>query len=215
MLAPWAAAVFVTIVVVALAFRGGGGGSEPALASGTRPKVLTIAGVLAAVVLILVLADPALPVLAVGLTLVAIRVGQRRLAVRRLQEVDVLRLLAVFLLALSLGSLARVWSLPGQLMATAGSVTTAALGTIASVIANNLPAAVLLGSRMPAHPRSLLFGLDIGPNLAVTGSLSAFIWWSAARSVGARPSAIRYSAVGVFLVPLTLAAALAAGRLIV
>jgi arsenical pump membrane protein len=64
---------------------------------------------------------------------------------------------------------------------------------------------------MPAEPRSLLVGLNIGPNLAVTGSLSALIWWSAARSLGERPSALRYSAVGVVLVPLTLAASLAAG----
>jgi arsenical pump membrane protein len=81
------------------------------------------------------------------------------------------------------------------------------------VLVNNLPAAVLLGSRMPAQPRSLLLGLNIGPNLAVTGSLSALIWWSAARSAGARPSALRYSAVGIVLVPVTLAAALAAGHL--
>jgi arsenical pump membrane protein len=78
---------------------------------------------------------------------------------------------------------------------------------------NNLPAAVLLGSRGPAHPQSLLFGLDIGPNLAVTGSLSALIWWQAARAAGARPSARRYSLVGAVLVPLTIAAALAARSL--
>ena len=48
---------------------------------------------------------------------------------------------------------------------------------------------------------------------AVTGSLSALIWWSAARSAGARPAALRYSAVGIVLVPVTLAAALAAGHL--
>ncbi|HSO93414.1 MAG TPA: arsenic transporter, partial [Candidatus Dormibacteraeota bacterium] len=60
---------------------------------------------------------------------------------------------------------------------------------------------------------SLLLGLNIGPNLAVTGSLSALIWWQAARSVGARPSARRYSAVGLVLVPLTLAGALGAAYL--
>jgi hypothetical protein len=48
-----------------------------------------------------------------------------------------------------------------------------------------------------AHPCSLLTGLNMGPNLAVTPSLSALIWWSAARSVSARPSVLRYStAVG-------------------
>jgi arsenical pump membrane protein len=215
MVAPWAAAVVVTIVVVALAFRRGETRSEPTPPNSSPPRLLSLVGIVAAAVLILVLADPALPVLAVGLALVAIRLGQRRLAMSRIQDVDLLSLLAVFLVALSLGTLARVWSAPGQLMAGAGNVATSALGAVASVVVNNLPAAVLLGSRMPAHPRSLLLGLNIGPNLAVTGSLAAFIWWSAARSVGARPSALRYSAVGLFLVPLTLAAALAAGRLVV
>jgi arsenical pump membrane protein len=98
-------------------------------------------------------------------------------------------------------------------MRTAASAQTAALGAVASVLVNNLPAAVLLGSGAPAHPRSLLFGLNIGPNLAVTGSLSALVWWQAARSVGARPSAPRYSAVGILLAPAAIAAALAAGHL--
>jgi len=47
-------------------------------------------------------------------------------------------------------------------------VSTAAIGALAAMLINNVPAAVLLGSRMPAHPRSLLFGLNIGPNLAMT-----------------------------------------------
>ncbi|MEO8899216.1 MAG: hypothetical protein ABI473_11080 [Candidatus Dormibacter sp.] len=115
-------------------------------------------------------------------------------------------------MAVSLGAVARVWSYPGQVMATAGSIETAAIGAAVSVLVNNFPAAVLLGSRMPLHARILLFGLNIGPNLAVTGSLSALLWWQAARSVGARPSARRYSAVGFVLVPLTIAAALAAAR---
>ena len=114
-----------------------------------------------------------------------------------------------FLIATALGTLARVWSYPALVMARAGSVSTAIIGALVAVVINNLPAAVLLGSRMPAHPRSLLFGLNTGPNLAVTGSLSALIWWQVARSTGTRPSARRYTAVGLVLVPLTLAAVLA------
>jgi arsenical pump membrane protein len=41
------------------------------------------------------------------------------------------------------------------------------------VIVNNLPAAVLLTPHAPPHPRALLIGLNLGPSLAVTGSLSA------------------------------------------
>lgn len=216
MLAAWVAAIVVTAAVVAVAFRDSTRHPAPSADAPPRPKLLSVAAVGAAVVLILLLADAALPMLAVGIALAATRLGQRRLDVRQVHEgVDVRTLLGVFLVALSLGTVARVWSYPAQLMATAGSATSAALGAGASVLLNNLPAAVLLGSRMPAHPRSLLIGLNIGPNLAVTGSLSALIWWQAARSVGASPSVRRYSAVGVVLVPLTLAAALAAARLLV
>src|SRR6202011_3619049 len=122
MVAPWVAAVLVTIVVVAVAFRRGDIHLEPTFSNPIRLRVLSMAGILTVAVLILVLADPALPVLAVGLALVTIRLAQRRLAVSRVQDVDVLSLLAIFLVALSLGSLERVWSFPGQVMATAGSL---------------------------------------------------------------------------------------------
>jgi arsenical pump membrane protein len=197
MLAPWVAAVTVTIVVVALAFRRRLAGAPPPAGRPVPPRRLGMLGMLIAVVLILAIPHPALPVAAVGLVLAAVRLARRRLDPRRLAAgVDVRSLLGVFLVALSLGTLARVWSYPARLMLGAGRVATAGIAAVASVLVNNLPAAVLLGSRMPAHPQSLLFGLDIGPNLAVTGSLSALIWWQAARSAGARPSARRYSAGG-------------------
>jgi arsenical pump membrane protein len=73
---------------------------------------------------------------------------------------------------------------------------------------NNLPAAVVLSAHPPAHPRALLLGLDLGPNLAVTGSLAAVLWLQVARAAGSRPSALRYTLLGLVLVPLTLTAAL-------
>jgi arsenical pump membrane protein len=214
MAAPWLASVLVTIVVAGLAFRGSSAGpTKPQPLQGS-PRLLSIVAVAGAVALILALADSALPVLGVGLAIGAVRLVQRRIELRRLGEaVDVLSLLGVFLIALALGTLARAWSFPGQLMAGADDVATAVIGALASVLVNNLPAAVLLSSPTLAHPRSLLLGLNIGPNLAVTGSLSALIWWRVATSAGAKPSARRYSAVGIVLVPLTLAAALAAERL--
>lgn len=212
MVAPWTAAVLVTAVVVAVAFRSRGAQRLTTQVPGGRPPVLSLCAVLAAAVLILVLPDAALPVLGVGLLLAAVRVSQHRVSAARLGDIDFASLLGVFLVASALGTLARVWSFPGHVMAGAGDVASAAIGALGSVLVNNLPAAVLLGSRMPSDPRSLLLGLNIGPNLAVTGSLSVLIWWSAARSVGERPSALRYSAVGIVLVPLTLAAALSAAR---
>jgi arsenical pump membrane protein len=214
MAAPWVAAVAVTIVVVAVVFRTRESAAVAPVPDAPRTRLLSVLGIGAAIALILVLADSALPVLAVGSALVAVRLRQRRIVVAQVRDqVDILILVAVFLVAMSLGAVARTWSVPGQLMATAGSIETAAIGAVAAVLVNNLPAAVLLGSRMPLHARSLLLGLNIGPNLAVTGSLSALLWWQAARSVGARPSARRYSAVGIVLAPLTIAAALAAAHI--
>ena len=214
MAAPWIAAVAVTMLVVAILCRGGRGVARDAVNTGAPFRPLSAAAVVVAAVLILVLSDSALPVLAVAVVLVAVRIRQGCIDVRRVRDsVDALTLLGVFLVAVVLGTVARVWTYPAHVMATAGSVETAVAGSIASVLVNNLPAAVLLGSRAPAHARSLLLGLDIGPNLAVTGSLSALVWWQAARLAGARPSARRYSALGLVLVPLSLGAALAAARL--
>jgi len=56
----------------------------------------------------------------------------------------------------------------------------------------------------------LLLGLDLGPNLAVTGSLSAVLWLQIARSSGARPSVVRYTLLGLVLVPVSLTLALLA-----
>ena len=97
-------------------------------------------------------------------------------------------LAALFVLAVLLGSLGRVWHGPASLVDSAGRVGTAAIGAVAAVLVNNLPAAVLLAPSLPTHPRALLLGLNLGPNLAVTGSLSAFLWLRVARRLGARPS---------------------------
>jgi arsenical pump membrane protein len=120
--------------------------------------------------------------------------------------VDPATLVGVFGIAVALGTLARTWSGPAHLMATAGRAETAAVGAVASIVVNNLPAAVLLASRRPPHPRALLLGLNLGPNLAATGSLSALIWYRAAKAVGATPSVVRLTQLGVFVVPLTIVA---------
>jgi Na+/H+ antiporter NhaD/arsenite permease-like protein len=44
----------------------------------------------------------------------------------------------------------------------------------------------------------------------VTGSLSAFLWLRVARALGAEPSARVYTRIGVVLVPLSVAASVAA-----
>jgi Na+/H+ antiporter NhaD/arsenite permease-like protein len=98
---------------------------------------------------------------------------------------------------------------------TLGRWSTAGVAAGGSVLINNLPAAVVLSAHAPAHPRALQVGLDLGPNLAVTGSLSALLWIQVARSIGARPSARRYTQLGIVIAPITMALALLALRLFV
>ena len=52
--------------------------------------------------------------------------------------------------------------------------------------------------------------VELGPNLAVTGSLSAILWLQAAPSVNADASIATYTKLGALLVPLTLIGTLAA-----
>ncbi|HUY63379.1 MAG TPA: hypothetical protein VMV14_02555, partial [Acidimicrobiales bacterium] len=84
---------------------------------------------------------------------------------------------------------------------------TAAAAGVLAVLANNLPAASVLAARHPPHPFALLVGLDLGPNLFLTGSLSSLLWWQAAKLAGAHPSARRASRLGLISVPLAMAGA--------
>jgi arsenical pump membrane protein len=201
MVLPWLVVVGLTIAFLAFVFRlraqGNGSAEAPPLHIG-----IGAAATAAATGLILALHNPALPVLGVGLVAVAAR--------RLRPRIGVPVLAALFLLAAALGTLARRWDGPASLLAHLDAPATAALGAAASVLVNNLPAAALLSAQRPPHPLALLVGLDLGPNLAFTGSLSAYLWYLAARSVGARPSLTVVSLLGLGLVPLTIAGALGA-----
>jgi arsenical pump membrane protein len=109
----------------------------------------------------------------------------------------------------ALGTLGRSWSAPATLLAHLDAWATAAVAAGASVLFNNLPAASLLASRLPPRPYALLVGLDIGPNLFVTGSMAWILWRRAARAAGAKPTVARASLLGVMSVPLSMAAAVA------
>lgn len=203
---PWVVAVALTIAFVAVVFRSdlahaAQGGAEHAV---VRPRT-GAAAIAVSAVLVLVLARPALPVIAVGIAAAALTRMRVREAVAAASP---LLLGGVLALAVLLGTVARDVESLGTLVAHAGRWETAWLAAGAAVLVNNLPAAVLLSAHLPAHPRALLLGLDLGPNLAVTGSLSAVLWLKVARAHGARPSVLRYSLLGLALVPLTLAAAL-------
>jgi arsenical pump membrane protein len=212
MAAPWVASVVVTTLVVGAVYarglreRGTAAGAPPPLRLG-----LGLLGTLGAAAALLALPHPALLVLGIGAVAVSPHLGAGRISVRHVHEaVGPATLVGLFGASVALGALARSWSGPAVLLRSAGSVTVAATAALSTVFVNNLPAAVLLSSWAPADRRALLIGLNLGPNLAITGALSAVLWLRVARNAGARPSARTYSAIGVVLVPLSIAAALAA-----
>jgi arsenical pump membrane protein len=189
----------------------GGVGGEPASEHVTRPRLgLGFWGALLAAGLIVALRNAALPVLAVGLLLIARRAHDGQLGWgESLSWLGVPILLSLFGLSVALGTLARASAFPADLLHSPGSALTVAIAALASVAVNNLPAAVLLSSTAHLPTSALLLGLNVGPNLAVTGSLAVLLWWRSARAVGARPSAIAYSCQGLVLAPLALISALA------
>ena len=119
-------------------------------------------------------------------------------------------LAGLFGAAVALGTLGRAWSGPAVLLSHLSGWATAAFAAVATAVVNNLPAASMLAARTPAHPLELLIGLNLGPNLCVTGSLAWLLWIRSARDAGARPSLTRASRLGVLAVPLSIAVAVAA-----
>jgi arsenical pump membrane protein len=180
---------------------GGEPGDEPA----ERVGVLGLMATAVAAVLTVVLSDPALPVFVLGLAAATIACLRGELTpgavVRAIGPAVVLSLFAV---SVALGVLARSWDGPAHLLVGAGRWETAGVAAGTAVLINNLPAAVLLSAHHVTHPRALLVGLNLGPNLAVTGSLASYLWWRAAKQVGAEPSIARVSRLGVILAPLAI-----------
>jgi arsenical pump membrane protein len=210
----WIASVFSVCAVVAVLWRRSLRRAGPRLDEPAEWRAgAGLAGVCVVVAAMLALPPSWEAAVAVGTGVAAaawtLRAGRVHLGELR-RTVNLPLLCGLFAVAVDLGTLGRVWSGPAHLLFHASSVLTAVVGAGASVLVNNLPAASLLAARAPAHAHALLVGLDLGPNLAVTGALSAVLWLQAARSVQARPSAWRYSAAGVLVVPLSMALALVA-----
>lgn len=210
-------AAVVTAIGVGVSFRRHlaappAGGGEPAPAESPveiGPGAIATA---AAVVLVLVLPQPALAVLAVGVLATLFELLRRRVDLAAVWHVVGLpSLTAAFVLTVALGTLARHWGGPAELIDGASGPETAGLAAISTVFVNNLPSAALYSAHAVDHPRMLLLGLNVGPNLAVTGALSALLWFRAARVVGERPSLVEFSRRGVPLALVAMAAAIVVG----
>jgi arsenical pump membrane protein len=217
-LAALAALVTTALVVGVLereSLRGGVTTGEAGATAGGftfgRWQVAALGAILAGTSLVLVLGAPAIPVLVIGVVVAVVHVGRGRATPG--DAVSVLGLpvlIGLFGVAVALGTVGRAWPGPTALVAHLDPAGTAALAAAAAVVFNNLPAASLLAARA-AHGDfwPILVGLNLGPNLCVTGSLAWLLWLRAARRAGATPSLARASMIGAVAVPLSMAAALA------
>ncbi len=79
---------------------------------------------------------------------------------------------------------------------------------------NNLPAGLVAGRVLEAASAAeqvratALIGVDLGPNLSVTGSLATILWLQALRREGVRVGALEFLRVGAVVMPPALLLAL-------
>jgi arsenical pump membrane protein len=101
--------------------------------------------------------------------------------------------------------------------ATAPNATSLITGSVVAVLCNlinNLPLGLIAGSvasgaqLSPHVTGALLIGVDLGPNLSVTGSLATILWLVALRREGQTVSAWKFLGLGCLVMPPALIAAL-------
>jgi arsenical pump membrane protein len=74
-------------------------------------------------------------------------------------------------------------------------------------LVNNLPAGLVAGrvvemADVPGHVRTaVLIGVDVGPNLSVTGSLATILWLTALRREGHHVDAWTFLRLGALVMP--------------
>ena len=194
---------------------------------------LVLAGVIAvAVVLIVVSAmsiDLGLPTCICALVItaiIAIRARTNPLGIVRRVSWSVLSLVAgLFILmeamvsvgALRYTSAALAWV--EKLPAAPGALMTGSVVGFGNNLINNLPLGLIAGSTLnSAHVHgviqsAVLIGVDLGPNLSVTGSLATILWLIAMRREGLHVGFGTFLKVGVIAMPVALGLALASAAL--
>jgi arsenical pump membrane protein len=99
-----------------------------------------------------------------------------------------------------------------------GAVTAAFGAAALSNLMNNLPVGLMAGAAVHSAPISeilrnaLLVGVDLGPNLSVTGSLATILWLVALRREGVQVSGWQFLRTGAKVMPPALVAAALALR---
>jgi arsenical pump membrane protein len=171
-------------------------------------------------------ADLGLPTFIAGIaTLVLVSVLNREAPLDVLKGVSwsVLPLVAgLFIIVQALSGTGLIAEL-GQALAryteSEPSYTAMIVGVVTGLVANavnNLPAGLVAGSvAQAAHAPitisgAILVGIDLGPNLSVSGSLATILWLTALRREGISVSGLQFFKLGVVVMLPTLVATLAA-----
>ncbi|MGA2953535.1 MAG: arsenic transporter [Caulobacteraceae bacterium] len=90
-----------------------------------------------------------------------------------------------------------------------------AILAVASNLTNNLPAGLVASAAITqAHPPqklvdALLIGVDLGPNLSITGSLATILWLTAIRREGEEVGFLSFLKIGAIVMPPALVLAIA------
>jgi arsenical pump membrane protein len=158
---------------------------------------------------------------------VLVRSRQSPLPLMREVSWSVLPLVAgLFVLVEALGHIGVVallaqWLGEGAQQSELGTAAIAG-GVIAfgSNVVNNLPAGLLAASAIGQGPLpqkiidALLIGVDLGPNLSITGSLATILWLGAIRREGEHIGFWKFLKVGAWVMPPALLLAIAARLLV-
>jgi len=113
-----------------------------------------------------------------------------------------------------LGMLSHWLHTAAEQSATATAFRAGTTVAVASNLTNNLPIGLIAGSAATAAnlPHqvigALLIGVDLGPNLSVTGSLATILWLAALRREGQEVSAWKFLGIGLVVMPPALLLAL-------
>jgi len=116
------------------------------------------------------------------------------------------------------GVIAAIAEIAARYAERSASLTTMGAGALIAIACNfmnNLPVGLIVGSTVAAdhlpHPvvAGALIGVDLGPNLSITGSLATILWLVALRREGEGINAWRFLKVGVLVMPPALIGALA------
>ena len=114
------------------------------------------------------------------------------------------------------GVTAQLAALLRQASPVFGAALSGAIVAFGSNLVNNLPAGLIAASALhqAASPSDLtaaiLIGVDLGPNLSVTGSLATILWLAVLRREQQRVRDRDFLLLGLAAMPLALLAALAA-----